>query len=71
MDKTPDTKPFDCMAFKRRVQEEIYAETQGLSASQQVEYFRRHAATGPLGLWWQSLRTQASPAAVNTASRTP
>ena len=48
-------KGFDCIEFKRKVQAEIYEEIKGLSPEQEIEYFRRQAATGPLGKWWKAL----------------
>jgi hypothetical protein len=48
-------KEFDCVAFKRKVQAEIYEEIKGLSPEQEIQYFRRQAVAGPLGAWWQSL----------------
>jgi hypothetical protein len=48
-------KAFDCIEFKRKVQAEIYEEIKELSPEQEIEYFRRRAATGPLGKWWQGL----------------
>jgi hypothetical protein len=55
-------KNFDCIEFKRRVQAEIYVEIKGLSPEAEIEYFRRRAATGPLGKWWKALqrRTEAA-----------
>jgi hypothetical protein len=49
-------KNFDCIGFKRKVQAEIYEEIKGLSPEQEIEYFRRRAATGPLGEWWKGLK---------------
>ncbi len=34
-------KAFDCVEMKRKAQEEIYKEIEGLSRQEQVEYFRR------------------------------
>ncbi len=34
-------KTFDCVEMKRKAQEEIYKEIEGLSRQEQVEYFRR------------------------------
>jgi hypothetical protein len=48
-------KAFDCIRFKRKVQAEIYEEIKELSPEQEIEYFRRRPATGPLGKWWQGL----------------
>ena len=40
-------KSFDCLAFKWKVESEIYEEIKDQTAEQQIEYFRRHAQTGP------------------------
>ncbi len=62
--KRPKTeKNFDCVEFKRKVQAEIYKEIKGLSPEQEIEYFRRRAATGPLGEWWQALERRSETAA--------
>ena len=34
-------KAFECVEMKRKAQEEIYKEIEGLSHQEQVEYFRR------------------------------
>ena len=54
---TPKPKPetFDCVEFKRQAQEKIYEEIKDLSIAEQLEYFRRKAASGPLGSWWSNL----------------
>lgn len=44
----PKKKTFDCIAFKRRVQKEIYEEIKGLSRQEQIAYFRRAALSDPL-----------------------
>ena len=40
-------KSFDCLAYKRKVQAEIYQEIKSQTPEQQIEYFRHHAETGP------------------------
>ena len=40
-------KSFDCLAFKWKVESEIYEEIKDQTPEQQIEYFRRHAQTGP------------------------
>jgi hypothetical protein len=37
-------KPFDCVEMKRRIQEQIYAETRGMTHEEMLEYFRQHIA---------------------------
>jgi hypothetical protein len=48
-------KTFDCIEFKRRVQAEIYEDIKGLSPEEEIAYFQREVATGPLGTFWKSL----------------
>jgi hypothetical protein len=49
MSRTKTKKTFDCIAFKEKAQAEIYEETRNLSRAEQIEYFKRTAAAGPLG----------------------
>ena len=46
---------FDCLAFKDRVQEEIYEETKDLSRAETISYFRERAQTGPLAQFWNGI----------------
>ncbi len=55
-------KNFDCIAYKRRVQEEIYEETKDLTIDEQVEYFSRRAQEGPLGEWWRKIQRKTDTA---------
>ena len=61
------------MEFKRKVQAEIYEEIKGLSPEQEIEYFRRSVATGPLGEWWKELarRSEAAVGADERGSEPP
>jgi hypothetical protein len=49
-------KPFDCIAYKRRVQAEIYEETKGMTPREEIEYFNHAAETGPLADVWKRIR---------------
>jgi hypothetical protein len=60
MSPTKIRKKFDCVEFKRKAQAEIYADIEHLSPSEQVEYFRRKADSGPLGAWWASVKRAKS-----------
>ncbi|MGD0011384.1 MAG: hypothetical protein ABSE93_22945 [Terriglobia bacterium] len=51
-------KSFDCLAFKWKVQAEIYQEIKDQTPEQQIEYFRRHAQTGPFAELVAKLRQQ-------------
>jgi pyridoxine/pyridoxamine 5'-phosphate oxidase len=46
-------KKFDCLAFKRSAQMEIYEEIKHLTREEQLTYFRSRAESGPLGAWWK------------------
>jgi len=61
-------KGFDCIAFKRKAQTEIYEEIKGLSPEEEIAYFRRRAAAGPLGKFWKALERRAEAEADSEAS---
>ena len=66
-------KGFDCIEFKRKAQAEIYGKIKGLSPEEEIAYFRRRAATGPLGKFWKALerRSQAEAGSEGSATTTP
>lgn len=49
-------KTFDCLAYKWKVQEEIYEETKNMTPEQLIEYFGKEASGGPLGEWWKKCK---------------
>ena len=49
-------KSFDCLAFKDKVQAQIYEEIKDLSPEEELRYWRRQAETGPLAKWWKKVR---------------
>ena len=50
-------KTFDCIAFKRRVQGEIYEQIKDMDHAEQIEYFRRWAESDPiLSRFWKTSR---------------
>lgn len=53
-------KDFDCIAFKERVQAEIYEEIKDLSPAEEIEYFRKAAETGPFADWWKQVRKESA-----------
>ena len=55
-----DDEAFDCLAFKWKVQAEIYQEIKDKTPEQQIEYFRRHAERGPFAELVLKLREQRS-----------
>jgi hypothetical protein len=54
-------KTFDSLAFKWKVQAEIYQEIKDRTPEQQIEYFRHHAQTGPFAELVARLRQQERP----------
>lgn len=55
MNTKPNDQDFNCLAFKDRVQSEIYEETKDLSRPQLKKYLRRRVETGPFGEFWKGL----------------
>ena len=53
-------KTFDRLAYKEKVQREIYEEIKGLTPQQQFDYFNRAAESGPLAECWQRIRRATS-----------
>lgn len=58
MTTVPKTKFFDCLAYKRAVQEQIYEEIKHMTREQEIQYFRRRAEQGSLGSWWRKVKEQ-------------
>ncbi len=72
MKPTTAKKTFDCLAYKDRVQAEIYEEIKHLTIPEQVEYFRRTAESGPFGEWLKRLKAHsAASAKAASESETP
>lgn len=46
-------KTFDCVEMKRKIQEKIHEETKDLSREELIDYFHRHAQTGPFAELWK------------------
>jgi hypothetical protein len=46
-------KAFDCVEMKRKIQEKIHEETKDLSRAELIDYFHRHARTGPFAQLWK------------------
>ncbi len=63
-------KGFDCIEFKRQAQAEIYQEIKGLSPEEEIKYFRRQVAAGPLGQLWKALERRSGAAAGKEVSST-
>jgi hypothetical protein len=54
--RTRTEKTFDCLAYKHRVQSEIYDEIKDMSFEEEQAYFQRRAEQGPLGPWWKRIK---------------
>lgn len=63
--RTRTEKSFDCLAYKRRVQSEIYDEIKGMSFEEEQAYFERRAEQGPLGQWWKKVKVSSQAGAEN------
>jgi hypothetical protein len=70
MKRRRPAKGFDCITFKRQAQAEIYEEIKGLSPEEEIAYFRRRAAAGPLGKLWKTLGRRSGAKAGSEASPT-
>jgi len=52
---TRTEKSFDCLAFKQRIQEEVYEQIKDLTAEQRVRYFNEAARSGPFAKFWSTV----------------
>jgi hypothetical protein len=52
------SKSFDCVEMKRKIQEKIHEETKDLSRAELIDYFHRHAETGPFAELWKKAPTR-------------
>jgi len=60
MTNQTNDKPFDCIEYKRRVQEGIYEKIKDMTPQEEIEYFRRGAETGPFAELVRTLRVRQS-----------
>jgi len=56
-------KTFDCVEMKRRIQEQIYEETKGMSTEEIVAYFHQRVEKGPFADLWKRSALSATHAA--------
>jgi len=70
MKRRRPTRRFDCIAFKRQSQAEIYEEIKGLYREEEIAYFRRRAANGALGKLWKALERSATAETESEAAST-
>ena len=68
MNEMNKPKEFDCIEFKRKVQERVYEDIKDKTSQQQIEYFRNRAENGPLGDWWRLIRRRGRGAAESSHS---
>jgi len=47
---------FDCIAFKRKAQEQIYRETKDMTPEQYLEYVHRSVQEGEMGEIWRKFQ---------------
>jgi hypothetical protein len=69
MSRTQMTKTFDCIAFKRHVQSEIYEKIEDMTAEERREYFRVEAESGDLGDWWKAVKSRPEGMATSPSSQ--
>ena len=50
--KHPEAAPFDALAFKEKVQAELYEATKGMTREEERAFYREAVRTGPLAEWW-------------------
>ncbi len=50
-------KKFDCVAFKRKAQAEMYEQMNSMSVRQQRDFLRERAQGGALADWWKGRST--------------
>jgi hypothetical protein len=54
--KIGTNKTFDCVAFKRQAQEDIYRIVRNMTPAQEIGYFAKCAREGKLGHWWKQVK---------------
>ena len=56
MSRAKTEKSFDSLAYKRRVQSEVYEDVKEMSFEEERAYFQQRAERGPLGQWWKRIQ---------------
>jgi hypothetical protein len=64
------SKTFDCVAFKRAAQAEIYERIRDMTPAEQAAWFEQAASTGPFANLWQRLHS-GKPSAQTDSDRPP
>jgi hypothetical protein len=60
--KTGTSKAFNCVAFKRQAQKDIYQAIKNMTPAQEIVYFEKQAAEGSLGDWWKQVKAAGNAA---------
>jgi hypothetical protein len=55
MNQPTASREFDCLAYKRQAQLEIYEETKNLSVQERIAYFHERAQSTLMSDWWQAI----------------
>jgi hypothetical protein len=58
--KIGTSKTFDCVAFKRQAQDDIYRIVRNMTPAQEIGYFAKRAQEGKLGDWWKQVKAAGS-----------
>ena len=56
--KKNSQKRFDALAFKAKSQSTIAREISGMKPAEEIAYFQKSAAHGPLSKWWEQVKSQ-------------
>jgi len=58
-DQRPEDAPFDALAFKEKVQAELYKATKGMTREEERAFYREGVRTGPLAGLWARVEAQS------------
>jgi hypothetical protein len=53
-------KKFDCVGFKRQAQEKIYEDTKGMTATEEIAYYRNKAQSSVFAHLWKGSRRKSA-----------
>lgn len=48
----------DCVAMKRAAQAKLAEKTRGMTHAEEIAFYEREAATGPMADYWRSIRSK-------------
>lgn len=66
--KRPDPA-LDAVAIKRAAQAELLAKTRGMTHAEEIAFYEREAATGPLAAYWRRVRAKVRRPAADSSPR--